>query len=373
MKIILKRKEVIRSFANIQGIVEKNNIIPILSNVLLEAKADILSLYATNLRVSFLDECPAITEKEGSIALDSKKIFEIIKESPGEDITIEKKENNRVKISSEKVVYTLAGNNPLEFPEKIKMREREPSKITTTKLNEMIRKTLFAVAEDESKGSMGGILWEVLDGKEKGLRMVATDAHRLSCIERREGEGEEFKKELHGVILPKKGVQELRKLLEEAGAQTIGVWKEEGNLLIKKDRTILAIRLIEGEVPDYKRVLAFQGEDKIKLRTLQTIDALRRVSIVLEEKLRSIKILLSPGAMGVVAYGGETGEAREDIEVEYNGSEREICLNLKYLWDSLNCLDDETFLLEIRGAKEPVRILPEKDSDHILVVMPMVF
>jgi DNA polymerase-3 subunit beta len=373
MKIILKTREVIRSFANIQGIVEKNNVIPILSNVLLEAKDSTLSLYATNLKVSFLDECPAIIEQEGSVALDSKKIFEIIKEAPGEDITLEKKENNRVKISSGKVVYSLAGNNPLEFPEKIKTREKEPSKITTTKLKEMIRKTLFAVAEDESKGGMGGILLEVIAGKERGLRMVATDAHRLSCIERKEDEGEEFKGDLHGIILPKKGVQELRKLLEETEGQIIGVWKEEGNLLIKKDRTILAIRLIEGEFPDYKRVLAFQGEDKIKLRTHQMLDALRRVSIVLEEKLRSIKILLSPGVMGVVACGGETGEAREDVEVEYGGGEREIYLNLRYIWDSLNCLDDEECLLEIRGAKEPVRILPEKDSKHILIVMPMVF
>jgi DNA polymerase-3 subunit beta len=374
MKIIIKRKEVLRSFLNIQGIVEKSGVIPILSNILLEAKDKKLSLYATNLKISFMDECLATVEQEGSVALDAKKIFEIIKEAPGDEIILEKKENNWVKISSGKIVYSLAGNSALEFPEKIKVKEKEPTKIKAIKLTEMIKKTIFAVAEGEDKGIMGGELWEVSADDGRKLKMVATDAHRLSCVERREEGGEIFKEGLNNIIVPQKGLQEIRRLLEDAGGQMVELWVEEGNLVIKKDKTLLAIRLMEGEFPDYKKVLSFQGSNKIRINTLRLMDALKRVSIItLEDRMRIIKIILSPQTALIAAHSSETGEAKEEIEIDNGGSEQEIYFNLKYIWDSLNCLESESFFLEIKGSKEPIKILPEKDSGHILIVMPMVF
>jgi DNA polymerase-3 subunit beta len=373
MKIIIKKKEVIKSFMNVQGIVEKSGVVPILSNILLEAKDERINLYATNLKVSLIDECPAIVERDGSVALDAKKIFEIIKEAPEEEIFLEKNENNWVKIKCGKIVYSLAGSNPLEYPEKIKVKEKDPSIVKAKKIIEMIRKTIFATAEDESRGSIGGVLWETSGGKEGKIRMVATDAHRLSYIERKEEEGERIKGELNNIIIPKKGMLELKRLLEDFNGQTIRLWVEGGSLLIKKENTVLIIRLIEGEFPDYKKVISFQGINKIKIKTPRFLDALRRVSIILEERMPTIKIIFLPGTIAVMARGGETGEAREEIEVDYKGSEQELYLNLRYIWDSLNSLESENFFLETGGPKEPVKILSEKDDDYISIIMPMVF
>jgi len=373
MKVIINKKEVLKSFANMQSIVERNNIIPILSSLLMDAKEGRLFLYATNLKISLIDECSAVIEKEGTIALDAKRVYEIIKEAPNDEIVFEEKENTWVKISSGKIVYNLPGNNPQEYPERIKIKEKDPSIIMAPKLLEMVRKTAFAIAEDEGKGSIGALFWEIMDGEKKKLRLVATDAHRLSCIEREKGDKEQFTGDLHAILVPKKGVMELRKLLEDAGDEIIKIWKENENLLVKRDNTVLAIRLMEGEFPDYKKVLSFKGAHKIKLSTTALLDVLRRVSIVLEERLRIIKATLSAGVIRIVAHNSETGEAKEEMGVDYQGDEKEINLNLRYLWDSLNCLNDETFFLEMRGPTEPIRILPEKDVDHVLIVMPMVF
>jgi len=373
MKLIIKKKEVVKSFANIQAVTEKSAVIPILSNMLLEAKSDKLKLYATNLKISLMDECPAVVEREGSVALDAKKIFEIIKEAPHDEIILEKSENNWVKITSEKVVYSLAGNNPKEYPERIQIKEKPPSRVVATKIIEMIKKTIFAAAEDESKGSLGGLLWEVVGGRERRLRIVATDAHRLSCVERKEEEGESINEELNNIIVPKKGMLELKRLLEDIEGQMVDLWTEGGNLLVKKEKTLMAIGLIEGEFPDYKRVLSFKGESRIGINAQKLLSAIRRVSIILEERIRTIKILLSPGTIKIVAHNAEIGDASEEVGVDYVGNEREICLNLRYILDSLNCLESEGVFLEVRGPNEPIKILPEKDKDHTLIIMPMVF
>ncbi|MGB9680770.1 MAG: DNA polymerase III subunit beta, partial [Minisyncoccia bacterium] len=331
-----------------------------------------LYLYSTNLRLSLLDVCPAMVEKEGVIAIDAKKISEIIKESPEEEIIIEEKEENRIKISSGNVVYNLPKSNHLDFPQKTITQPNSTSKIMATKLNEMIKKTIFAVAEDEGRGALGGILFEVINNKDRHLRLVATDAHRLSCIEKKEDKDEVFKDELRGIIIPRKGIQELRRLIEDIDDHIIDVWRAENIIFIKIEKTILSIQLIEGEFPEYKRVLSFCGEYKIKLSTKRVLESLKRVAVVLDDRFRYVKIALYEGKLIIGSYGSEAGEANEFIDVNYSGEKKEIYFNLRYLLDSFGCLEDDV-ILEIKGAKDPVRILPEKDNKHILIVMPMVF
>lgn len=374
MKIILDKNKVVNVFSRIQGIIERNELIPILSNVLIEAKNNYIDLYATNLKISLLDKCEAEIEREGKVLVDAKNIFEIIKESSDKKIFIEEKEKN-VYINYSKTFFNLPKYNLLDFPKKTEIESNfqinKFSKVNAKKLNEMLKKTIYAISDDESKSELRGSLLEVeLKDNFKVLKVISTDGHRLSFIEKKEEDNELYNEELNYTIIPKRGLQEINKLLEDENQnEIIKLWKDEKRIFINKNNTILSILLIEGEFPDYKRVLAYKGEVQIKIATLDLLEALKRVSILLDNK-KCLRVILKNKKFSL-NVSNELGEANEDIEIDFYG-EREFYINYRYLKEAISSIEDEFLLIELKGPKDPIKITPQNNKRHIIIIMPII-
>jgi DNA polymerase-3 subunit beta len=370
MEFHSERDVLLGSLRKIQGIVEKNPVIPIASNLLLQATKEAIVLSATNFEVGIIVTSSVSVITEGEIIVDAQKFFEIIREMPDGAVSVVKKDSGWIAIShGNSILFNLAVLSeehypPIETDTKVKSVEMQAQDIA-----ELIQKTVYACSDDRTRDSLRGILIE----KQNALvRMVATDGHRLAYAEKSVVKGE--KSEIpSGVIIPKKGAKEIRRLAQELDAQEgVEVGFGEKNITIKKAEETLIVRLIEGEFPDYKRVVPEGTSKKILLKTKELIESLKRVTLVAEEETRAVKFSVHDGLLVISSKRIGTGDAREERPVEYRGGDIEFGLNSRYLLDVLTALDGEEISLEVQDNKTPV-VIKEKDSEATLaVIMPMI-
>lgn len=363
-----------RALGRSQGIVEKKSTMPILSHVLIEARgAKTLHVSATDLDVSISSEHECEVMKEGALAVSAKHLYEIVRSLPDKTVSLKKAHNNYLEIRSGPSEFRIVGLPSDDFPVLPRFEKVPFVSIDPASLLDQIDRTFFAVSSDETRYNLNGVFFEPAHG---ALRLVATDGHRLALCERAAPGDFALKR---GVILPRKGLHELKKLLLEATES--GEEKPEGRLgfvenaaIFGRPGVVLAMRLIEGMFPDYKQVIPKQGTTFVKVGRDALLATLRRVSLLSSDKAHAVKLEVEGNAMKVLSQNPDLGEAREEMTVEYNGSPLKIGFNARYLTDVLSVVKSDDVLLEMENDLSPGVVKgadSEKDGGFTAVVMPM--
>jgi DNA polymerase-3 subunit beta len=370
MKLSVEKKDLLNMIARAQNIVEKRNTMPILVNVLLEAKTSSMRGFATDLEVSLTDEITANVKSPGKVAVNAKSLFEIIKELPEGKIDLERKENNWLKITQNRAVFNIVGISPEEYPVFPTFTTQEFVKIDGEVLAEMIEKTIYSVSTDETRYHLNGVFLEVRADKEgPTYRMVATDGHRLSMIDRKLPMAQ-VKSGNQGVIIPRKGLHEIRKLLDTV-EETVEIAIEGAQLIVRNGTTVLMVRLIEGKYPNYQQLIPQNLKEHFLVQREALLSTLKRVSLLSNSKSKGVTFSLAGGKMEITSNNPELGDAKEEIEVEYKGKDMRIGFNARYVLDVLSSMHDDIVRVELNDQLSPGLIKPHQDTSYTCVVMPM--
>ncbi len=376
MELKIAAQELAKALGRSQGIVEKKSTMPILSHVLLEAKKGTeLHVSATDLDLSVSSEHPCEVLKDGALAVSAKHLYEIVRSLPEASVTLKRASNNYLEVRSGPSEFRIVGLPAEDFPALPKFEKVPFVAVQPSELLDMIERTQFAVSSDETRYNLNGVLFEPSGG---ALRMVATDGHRLSLVERKIDGDFGLKR---GVILPRKGLQEFRKLLLEAAETEVVEGQEptsklgfvENNAIFRRPGVVLAMRLIEGMFPDYRQVIPKPGEKIVTMGRLRLLETLRRVSLLSSDKANAVKLELAKGTLRVTSQNPDLGEAKEEVPVEYQGEPLKIGFNAKYLIDVLVAAKSDDVALELADDLSPgvLRGTGEQDKGFTAVVMPM--
>ncbi len=373
MKFEVDRDSLFSALQRIQSVVEKKNTVQILSNILCVASEGKLFLSATDLEVGMRVEVPVKTDQDGKITLSGKHFLDIIKELPSKPVKISRKSNDWVEIVSGKSRFSVVSLAASEFPTMPSFEEKKYHQAKGKALNDMIHKTWFAVSTDATRYHLNGVYFESLDNAREDsgalMRMTATDGHRLSFVDQ-----EVFLKMpdlKKGMIIPKKGLGELKKILDEEKPESIRIAFDQGYFYAHSGSTYLFIRLIEGEYPDYRQVIPKATEHVVVLSREDFTAALRRVSLLAHEKSRGVKFSFKPGVLMISTSNPDTGEATEDIEIEYTGDAVEMGFNARYLLDCLPTLESEELEFKFKDRLSPGVIQGKNSKNHTYIIMPM--
>jgi len=369
MQFHINKETFLKGLTKVQGIIEKRHTIPILANVLIEAKNDEIIITATDLEVGIKSRYPSDVVKEGKVTVSAKKLFEIIKELPNKDIQFTSKSNFWVEITCGKSIFNLVGLSPEEFP-KFPELNLNSSEVKAGIFSEMIDKTIFSVSNDETKFNLTGIfIKSEVDNGKNNIVFVSTDGHRLSLIERTLNSylDEKFKE---GFILPKKGIAEIRKLIENSD-ENLHIGISDNNFSVSTEATTLIMRMVDGDFPDYKRVIPDKTSNSAFINRDLFLHALRRISVLSSEKSKGIKVGLTRDCLLLSSSNPDLGDAKEELDVVYTGSEISIGFNARYVIDILQAVDKENIILYLKDNISPGLIQPENDDDYLAVVMPM--
>ena len=370
MNCIIEKTNIITCLKKIQGITEKSSITPITANTLIEAKKNKIVISATNFEVGIVTNCEAKVHKEGKILVDARKTYEIIKEMPEGEISIIQKDSGWVEISSgKKIVFNITGLLAEEFPPVEIEGKIKPLEINAKNIYELIKNTIYATSDDKTRETLGGILVEKQKG---GLRMVATDGHRLAMADRAFA-GEEDRAIQRSVIIHQRGAKEVKRMIEELGKKNkIKIGLGEKSVVVKGGEETIVIRLIEGEFPNYKKVIPPNNQNRVVMRRDELMDSLRRVTLVTEEETRAVRFEIKSGVLTILSKKVGLGDAREEKGVSYKGEDIEVGLNSRYILDILGAIEGEEVVLEMRDGKTPVLVKAKGEDQTIAVIMPMI-
>lgn len=369
MKIQIEKKDLLGTLGRAQHIVEKRNTMPVLINVLLDAQSSGLKVFATDLEVSLIDEVPIQLKEAGKVAVNARNFYDLVKELSDGLISVEKKDNNWIKISQGKAVFNLVGVPPEEYPLFPAYQTKEFVKIDKKILLEMIEKTIYSVSNDETRYHLNGVYFEKLPGTGRSLyRMVATDGHRLSLIDRPVEGG--LKGPQEGVIIPRKGLNEIRKLLEGV-EDSVNMAIEGSQLVVCYKGTTFMIRLIEGKYPNYQQLIPQNFKEHILVPRETLLSSLKRVSLMANVKSKGVTLSITTGKLEIASNNPELGDAKEEIEVDYKGKEMKIAFNAKYMLDVLTTMDEDIVSINLNDQLSPGILRPLHDKTYTCLVMPM--
>jgi DNA polymerase III subunit beta len=378
MGLVIERASLMNALGLVQGIVERRTTVPILGHVLLEPNSGSLVVSATDLEVGIRTEVACGAGKEKSLTLNARKLFEIVREAAGDEVKLESLDNDWVELKCGRARFKMMGLDPRSFPAMpsqaaaksegtaAKKGVKAELPIDAAVLGVMIDKTIFAVSPDEARYNLSGVYVESpAAGK---ARMVATDGHRLSMIERDVGG---FKLE-GGAIIPRKGLQELRKLLDQPGEEQVKLSLDGQLAYLKRGSTEVSMRLVEGEFPDYRGVIPKQSRHQVRIARDDLMAAIKRAAIFSNERYHGVKFSLSAETLTVSSTSPEMGEASETLDVDFKGEEFSIGFNANYVREALAVIPSgEDVMLGLSDDVSPGVLTTPSDSMFTYVVMPM--
>ncbi len=364
MEIKIPKKELLQGLACTQGVVEKKSTMPILANVCLKADGKTLTLTATDLEVGVIVEHPAEVLQKGAVTLAARALFDIVKELPEDRVSLKVLPNQWVEITSGKAQFKIVGLSADEFPKLPAVTKDNTVTIDVTAFHEMIAKTSYAMSTDETRYNLNGVYMEKVEG---GMRLVATDGHRLAYTDRPVKGKWTLEK---GVIIPRKGILEWKRLLDNASGE-FSMSVDPKHIMVQHGNAVLLIRLIDGQYPPYQQVVPKEQKWVVALDRAGFAQALRRVQLVTTDRSRGVKFRVSPKHLEIMAKNPDVGEAHEELQVKYKGETFEIGFNGRYFSDVLSILADEEVVMELKGEMGPCVIRSEFDRAFLAVIMPM--
>jgi DNA polymerase-3 subunit beta len=376
MELVVRKNDLLRELQLFQGIVERKNTIPILANVLMEAKGDEVRFLATDLEVGLRSKCAASVSKNGALTLPAKKFYEIVRSLPETDIRIAE-DNGSVKVAADRFdsrMQTLPREDFPTLPESSAAGGTSPrATLSRAALKDMVAKTTFAITGEDTRYFLNGALFVL---KKESMSLVATDGHRLALVSvNRHGttaEGAPGAHEEVKAILPKKTLGELFKLLQE-GEEDIQYERGENHLFFDVGGRLLISRMIDGQFPAYERVIPRGNDKKIEFERDRLTSAVRRVALLSNERSRAVKFHIDPGKVDVSSSSPEVGEARETLPVEYTGAAMQICFNAQYVLDFLSAVTTDVVSLELKDevSQAVMRPVGAESYEYTYVIMPM--
>jgi DNA polymerase III subunit beta len=369
MEFRIDRGELHKAVSRVQSIIEKRSNMPILSAVLLSSEDGGVVLSATDLEISFQQKMPAEVLSPGSLAISGRKLFEITKESKSSTIYIKEKENNWAFITDEKAKFNMACLPPDEYPMFVEPEDVSFIDIKGSVLREMISKTIYAVTMEEAGFKLSGVFTEKIAREGKTyLRMVATDGHRLSMIDKEISEIDKLNID-NGIMIPKKGINEIAKLTSDDDKIQIGF--RMNNCVARNSNSLIVIRLMESKFPDYNAVIPKKNNLLLNIPKEDILDGMKKMTILSDESYRGVKVKISDGTLELVSINPDIGDVQETLEIEYRGDTLEMGFNARYFIDIFQSMDSDEVVLGFQDASSPCLVTGEKDQGFLGLIMPM--
>lgn len=369
MKMSIRTAELSRALYRVQGVADKKSTMPILAHVLLDAASgEGLTVSATDLDVGLSGTYEAQVHKPGSVAVHARQLYDIVKSLPTDTLEFERQDNHWVELKSGSSRFRLVGMPADEFPALPQHAQTKTFAIPAQALSQMIERTIFCVSTDDNRHNLSGIYCE--SPSPRVLRMVATDGHRLAMAERT------FEGDIpisQGVIVPRKGFQELRRVLSDGslGVNDVQLGFSGNSGILRAGSVELSTRLVEGLFPDYKQVIPKSPARQARIGRIAFAEALRRVSLLSQGRAYGVRLTFNEGKLELLAEDPEFGEAHENLEIEYKGPTLSVGFNARYLLDVLALIADEGIVFELSDDLSPGVIKPIEEQGFLAVVMPM--
>lgn len=370
MKFTIERATLLKTLSHVQSIVEKRNTIPVLSNVRIEAMGDGISFKATDMDTEITEITDAKIAETGATTAPAHMLYDIVRKlNDGSEVEfVFPDEKGQLSIASGRSKFSLSTIAVEDFP--VISGDSLPINFTMAKeeLKDVIDRTQFAVSTEETRYYLNGLyIHAKTEGETKVLRIVATDGHRLACVESPLPEGAE---KMAGVIVPRKTVAEIRKLLDDTNSETVAVSLSENKIRFTLEDITLTSKLIDGTYPDYERVIPTDNDKVLELGVKELASAVDRVSVV-AERTRAIKLITGKNHVVLTTSSPDLGSALEELEAKYESEALEVGYNFRYLLDILSEIRGENVQITFSDGASPSVIHDTSDASAIYVLMPM--
>jgi DNA polymerase-3 subunit beta len=367
MELVVRKNDLLRELQLFQGIVERKNTIPILANVLMEAKGDEVRFLATDLEVGLRSRCTAAVSKSGALTLPAKKFYEIIKALPETDVRIAE-DKGGVKVAADRFDSRMQTLPREDFPAVPEGGGATTTSLPRAALKEMVAKTQFAITGEDTRYFLNGALFVL---RPDSMSLVATDGHRLALVSVPREPKSAGDPEIRA-ILPKKTLGELGRLLTD-GDGDIRYERGENHLFFDVGGRMLISRMIDGQFPAYERVIPKGNDKRIEFERDRLTSAVKRVALLSNERSRAVKFQIDKGKVDVTSSSPEFGEAHETLPVEYAGAAMQICFNAQYVLDFLAAVTTDIVALDLKDEVSQAVMAPvgAEGYEYTYVIMPM--
>jgi DNA polymerase-3 subunit beta len=385
MELSISKKDFLRGLARTHAVADRKSSMPILSNVLLSADdSGLLRFAATDLYLAVSASAEANIKRGGTVALSARTLFDIVKNLPEGEVKLAVDKQNAVLLRSGKIKFRIPGMPGEDFPALPSAGEGSFCELDVNLLTQLIGLTQYSMSSDDTRPHLAGSLFEC-DGK--SVRMVTTDGHRLSKAEALFDTNTKF-----SILVPQKGIAELKRLLEDAKSErrapvrersaeraelspdepvTVGVATVGGNAFFRGQDVQLSVKLADEQFPPYAKVIPQSHSRRVVCSRELLVDSLRRISLVASDKSGGVRLALEPGKLEIVSENPDVGEGSEELDVDFVGEKVAIGFNARYLLEALSAMPDDEVVLELGGELDPGVIKPLTDTRFVGVIMPM--
>lgn len=363
MRFTLQREVFLKPLAQVVNVVERRQTLPVLANLLVQVNDGQLALTGTDLEVEMVGRIAVDNAENGETTIPARKLFEIVRALPDGSKVSVSQSGEKITVQAGRSRFSLASLPATDFPAIDSFETTERVSVPEAKLKELIERTAFAMAQQDVRYYLNGLLFDLREG---GLRCVATDGHRLALCEA-ELEGANQKRQ---IIVPRKGVSELQRLLE-GGDRQVELELARSHIRVSRDDVTFTSKLIDGKFPDYEAVIPIGADQTVEIDREVLRAALQRTAILSNEKYRGVRVEVSPGQLKISAHNPEQEEAQEEVEANTSVSELSIGFNVNYLLEALTALREDTVVIKMRDANSSALVCEASNEKCRHVVMPL--
>ena len=367
----IAREDLLRAITAQQNITNKGGLIAILSNVFLEVENNNIIFTGTDLDIGLRQTIPAEVFETGNLTLPSKKLFELARESSSDIVNFKENEKFWVDITAGSSSYKLAGTVSDEFPEFPNYDMDSLVNVEGDIMGDMIDKTVYSIAQDkENKFTLEAALFQKIEENGKNiLRMISSDGHRLSIMSKEtESAGEMVIKPL--TLIPRRGIIQMRKFIDELDTFQMTIEKKQA--VLKSEDSLLIIRLMEGDFPDYENILkAVSMDNKLLIKKNSFLESLKRINLFTDEDFHTIKFEIITDKLILTSQNADFGSARDEIEIEYSGDDMTMGFNCRFFIETLQIMEGDVIEASISSENSPCLITSEEDDGFLSIIMPM--
>ncbi len=369
MKFQISKQKIFKTLSHLQGIVDKKNSLPILSNILIEAKKSNLILSSTDMDISIIETINCNVLEEGSTTINAQILYDIVRKlDDNSDVEIISNDGKILTLRASGSRFSLACLSKEDFPIIDQQNDGVNIKINSKDLFNLIDKTKFAISNEETRYFLNGLYFSIYKDNDKtNVTIVGTDGHRLAKFNQIIDQNIE---QVIGVIIPKKTINELSKLLSDIDTE-IEIILNSSKIIFYIDNVVFISKLIDGTFPDYKRVIPSENSNVVEINREKLLAAVDRVSTIANDKSPVIKFKLLKNLINLNTINNDNSTATEDLELDYEGDNLEIGFNSKYIMDIVNNLQDEVISIKLKDGSSPIIAQEKSNSNLVYVLMPM--